>query len=423
VRTRFCVVMAVCLVTVACGAGQNRGDGVGKGAPSAPGVSDTEIRLGVLTDESGPRKAIGLLRLRAARVFFQALNDDGGINGRRVHLVFADHQFSREIAAQKYLEMRESVLMFEQIYPVAFFKDELARDGVLASPVARYSSLAGDRHLVMTGTPYRVEMSNAVDWLASTLAHPRGTKIAAVTQADDYGADALAGIEEAARTHGFDLVTKLTYQPADHDLSSQVTALKESGVDYVFMTTTSRVTGKIVEGCANIGFAPSFIGNTFSFDPQIIIENPALKPLFAKVWKTSGAFAHWGEDVPGMKKMLNAIGRYAPDQKPDPFFVQGWVQAGIVAEILRRADAKDDLTRPGLIRALDSMADVDLEGLSPVLSYGRDPLGRPPSRQTRIFETSVDNPRYPDMLKPITDFFAGETAEAPTVRATTSQSR
>ena len=168
-RTRFCVLVGLCLVMVACSGGQDRDDAVGKGALTGPGVSGTEIRLGVLTDESGPRKALGLLRVRAARVFFQALNDVGGINGRRVHLVFGDHQSSPEIAAEKYLEMRESVLMFEQIFPVAFFKDELARDGMLASPVARYSTLAGDRHLVMTGTPYRVEMSNAVDWLAGTL--------------------------------------------------------------------------------------------------------------------------------------------------------------------------------------------------------------------------------------------------------------
>jgi ABC-type branched-subunit amino acid transport system substrate-binding protein len=423
VRTRFCLLVGLCLVMVACGGKQDGDDAARKGLRGGPGVSDAEIRLGVLTDESGPRKAIGGLRLRAARVFFQALNDGGGIKGRRVQLVFGDHQSSREIAVQKYREMRDSVLMFEQLFPVAFFKDELARDEVLASPVARYSSVAGDRHLVMTGTPYRVEMSNAVDWLAGTLNNPKGTKIAAVTQPDDYGADALAGIEESARAHGFDLVTKLTFQPADHDYSSQATALKEAGVDHVFMATTWRATAKIVEGCADIGFTPRFIGNTFSFDPQIVIDNPQMKPLFEKGWKTSGAFAHWGEDVPGMKTMLDAIRRYAPDQKPDPFFVQGWIQAVIMAEILKRADAADDLTRGGAARALHTMTDVEMGGLSSNLSYGGEVLGQPPSSQTRMFETAVDDPRYPDMLKPITEFYTGATATLTAGRATTSETR
>jgi branched-chain amino acid transport system substrate-binding protein len=62
-------------------------------------VSDTEIRLGILSDESGPRKAIGLPRVKAARAFLQALNDQGGIKGRRVRLVVADHQFNPEIAS------------------------------------------------------------------------------------------------------------------------------------------------------------------------------------------------------------------------------------------------------------------------------------------------------------------------------------
>jgi ABC-type branched-subunit amino acid transport system substrate-binding protein len=234
----------------------------------------------------------------------------------------------------------------------------------------------------MTGTPYRVEMSNAVDWLAGTLENPKGTRIAAVTQPDDYGADVLAGIEEAARTHGFDLMTKVTFAPADTDYSSQVAALKASGVDHVFMATTPRATAQIVEGCADLGFIPDFIGNTFSFNAEIIIDNPKLKPLFEKSWKTSGAFAHWGEDVPGMHKMLDAIRRYAPDQQPDPFFVQGWIQAAIVAEVLERADAADDLTRPGTVRALQTMTDVETGGLSPRLSYGRESVGQPPTRQT-----------------------------------------
>lgn len=134
----------------------------------------------------------------------------------------------------------------------------------------------------------------------------------------------LAGIEETARFHGFELAARVTYRPTDTDFSTQATALKDSGVKYVFMATQSRFTGKIVGACANIGFLPDFVGNYFSFNPQIIADNPVLKPLFEKHWKTSGPYAHWGEDVPGMKRMLEAVGRYAPDQKPDPFFVQGW---------------------------------------------------------------------------------------------------
>src|SRR3989337_1519282 len=102
------------------------------------------------------------------------------------------------------------------------------------------------------------------------------------------------------------------------------------------------------------------MGSYFSFQPQIIADNPALKPLFAKSLKTSGPFARWGEDVPGMKAMLAAISRYTPEQKPDPFFLHGWIQSATVAEVLKHADETDNLTRPGVLRALESMPDVDL---------------------------------------------------------------
>ena len=410
-RKRSVTLVVLFLLALACG-GDNGHDAVPLSDRSHLGVSDTEIRLGILSDESGPRKAIGVPRVKAARVFFQALNDQGGINGRHVRLVVADHQFNPEVAAVKYREMKDSVVLIEQIYPLAFLRDDLARDGILASPVARFSKLAGDPHLLLTGTPYRIEMSNAVDWLAGTLPDPRRTRIAAVTQADDYGADGLAGIEEAARSHGLQLVTTLTYQPTDVDFSAQVAALKASGADYVFLTTTARVTAKIIEGCAKVGFAPSFIGTYFSFHPQIIADNPALKPLFAARYQASGPFARWGEDVPGMKAMLDAITRYAPEQKPDPFFLHGWIQAGIVAEVLERTAETSNLNRQGILNALESMPHVDLGGLSPTLSYGRDTGGRPPSQQTRMFEIAVDDPGYPDMLKPITEFYVGDTAAA-----------
>lgn len=242
----------------------------------------------------------------------------------------------------------------------------------------------------------------------------------ALTQADEYGADGLAGIEEAASAHGFQLVARLTYQPSATDFSAQAAALRASGAAYVFMATQSRFTGRIVQSCVDVGFLPTFIGNYFAFKPEILVETPALKPVFAHHWKTSGPFAHWGEDVPGMKRMLDAIGRYAPDQQPDPFFVQGWIQAEVIAEILERADARNDLTRPGIIKALETMRDFDPGGLSAPLSYG---LGEPPTRRTRIFDTAVDDARFPDMLKPITPFYAGRGTAAPVEPTTTSHSR
>jgi hypothetical protein len=69
------------------------------------------------------------------------------------------------------------------------------------------------------------------------------------------------------------------------------------------------------------------------------------------------------------------------------------------------------------------MTDVEMGGLSSHLSYGGEVFGRPPSNQTRMFETALDDPRYPDMLKPITEFYAGATATLTTGRSTTSEPR
>ena len=81
-RMRLCQLVAMYRIALACDGADSREEGASKASAGAPGVSLDSIRLGVLTDESGPTNAFALARLRAARVFFQALNDGGGINGR-----------------------------------------------------------------------------------------------------------------------------------------------------------------------------------------------------------------------------------------------------------------------------------------------------------------------------------------------------
>jgi hypothetical protein len=76
-----------------------------------------------------------------------------------------------------------------------------------------------------------------------------------------------------------------------------------------------------------------------------------------------------------------------------------------------------------MARALHTVADVETGGLSPRLAYGREPLGEPPSRQSRMFETVVGDSHYPDMLKPITGFHTGATARRTAAQATPSQTR
>ena len=75
VRMRLCLLVAMYRIALACDGADSREEGASKASAGAPGVSLDSIRLGVLTDESGPTNAFALARLRAARVFFQALND------------------------------------------------------------------------------------------------------------------------------------------------------------------------------------------------------------------------------------------------------------------------------------------------------------------------------------------------------------
>jgi hypothetical protein len=96
----------------------------------------------------------------------------------------------------------------------------------------------------------------------------------------------------------------------------------------------------------------------------------------------------WGDTtVPGMKQMLDDIARYSPDQKPDIYFAFGYTQALTVSKLLEKAVALGDLSRAGIVKALDQLGDVDTLGLAGVYHYG-PPASRVPPRVSTIF--SVD---------------------------------
>ena len=88
-----------------------------------------------------------------------------------------------------------------------------------------------------------------------------------------------------------------------------------------------------------------------------------------------------------MKQMLDDIAKFSPAQKPDIYFAFGYAQALTVSKLLEKAVALGDLSRAGVMKALDQLGDVDTMGLAGVYHYGK-PADRVPPRVSTIF--SVD---------------------------------
>ena len=405
--------IVVCMMVLSgCANSSSSNTGNGTTLKTGPGVDTATktITLGIISPYSGPVAApIGDPLANGVKVFFDHVNDNGGINGYKVKFIEKDSQYNPQIQVQMYNQIHNQVLMIadslgtpttEAIEPLA------TADHMLVSAATLASSLARQKYIVLVGTPYRLQVENAFDYVVNTLGI-KSPKTGIIYQNDEYGQDGLVGYKEAITAYGLNDVGQASYAVTDTDFTAQVSQMKAAGAKYVFLTTLPTVTATIVGTAAKLGYFPQFILQSPAWS-NLLLGVTALKPLFTKLWLV-GQGATWGDtSKPGMAQMLQDVQKYAPSQQPDGYFEFGYTESYITYAILKKAMANNDLTRDGLFNAFDSLGSVDLGGLYPSVTYGSSPDQRVPTRDSVVYQI---DPTQPNDVKPLTGDFTGSAAK------------
>jgi len=400
--------VAVLMILSGCASSSSSSSG---GIKAGVGVdlAHKTITLGILSPFSGPvADPIGKPLARGVEVFFKSVNDHGGIDGFTVNLIEKDSQYNPQIQVQLYNQIHNQVLMIADSLgtPTTFaIKDLAATDHMLISGATLSSALAREKYLILVGTPYRLQVENAFDYVVNKL----GIKSPAtgiIYQNDEYGQDGLTGYQEAVHAYGLHDVAQASYASTDTNFTAQVLKMKAAGARYVFLTAIPTATAPIIITAHALGYDPQWILQSPAFS-TLLLAVPSLKPLLSKAWIVSQG-AVWGDtSKPGMQQLLADVAKYAPDQKPDGFFEFGYTESKITFAILKKAIENKDLTRDGLLTAFESLKNVDLGGLLPNVTYGTSPNDRVPTRDNVVF--AID-PTQPTAIKPLSDDFTGTAA-------------
>src|SRR6266581_854643 len=397
------------LVLSGCASSSSNGNSSGIKAGVGVDVASKTITLGILSPYSGPVAApVGDPLARGVEVYFKHVNDNGGINGFKVKFLEQDTQYNPQIQVQQYNQIHNQVAMIADSLgtPTTFaIKDLAAADHMLISGATLSSALAREKYLVLVGTPYRLQVENAFDYVVNKLG-VKNPAVGIIYQNDEYGQDGLTGYKEAVSYYHLHDVGQATYAATDTSFTAQVSQMKAAGAKYVFLTTLPSVTAKIIATGHALGYDPQWILQSPAFSP-LLLGVPSLVPLLPKAWVVSQG-ATWGDtSKPGMKQMLDDVAKYAPDQKPDGFFEFGYTESKITYAILKKAIENNDLTRDGLLTAFDSLKNVDLGGLLPPVTYGTAPNDRVPTRDNIVY--AID-PTQPTSIRALSDDFTGSAA-------------
>lgn len=346
---------------------------------TGPGVTDSTITLGVMTDLTGAFAPLTSVVTHGNEEYWKERNEAGGVCGRQVELDVKDHGYDTQKAVVQYRALAPKVAALQQLVGspmTAAILSQLKSDRMLSIPASWPSELLGQDIIVLTGATYELEQINGLGYLLDEGKIKSGDKIGALYFEGDYGEAGLKGAKYFAEQNGMTVVEQ-KIQPTDDDMSGQVAAFKRAGVEAISVTTSPTAMASLAGIAASQGLNVPILGNNPTFDPAVL-KSPAANAIKANGY-FMGPVPPVSADNAKVEKSMAAYKKSFPKDTPKNAALVGFVEGKLMYTILEKACENGDLTRDGIVKAARSLDSVKTSGLAAgELSYTQ--LGEPPTR-------------------------------------------
>ncbi len=336
-----------------------------------PGVTDTEVTIGITTPLSGPAAAWGTTAL-AAEAWAKHVNEQGGVHGRKIKVVMKDDGYNPGRALANVNEMKDSVFALVGLLGTAVLnanKDNIA-DAKLPTiwPYGNPEVFAKqpkekNRTVFMVYPDYADEAEFLVQQAAKLVG---AKKVAIFYQNDDYGKGGLEGAKRgvAKLAGSVALSGEGSYEVADRELSTHALKLRESGADAVIFYATVTHCAGLIKEMAKVGYRPKIFASFPLGDRHTMFR------LLGDLWE--GAYYNVTGGVPGepeADRIIEILLKQEPKLKGrESFAVAGALAMIATVEGLKRAGK--NLTREGFIEAMESIKGWTPEKLTAPITWG-----------------------------------------------------
>jgi branched-chain amino acid transport system substrate-binding protein len=367
------VALVVAAAMVVAGCGRDEGGG-GGGSASEPGLSDTSIKLGTTFPLSGPASAYATIS-RASQAYFKMVNDNGGVNGRKIEYVVRDDGYDPARAVQNARRLITQDKVFALFNPLGTPVNLAIWDYVNQQKVPQLFVATGasnwgedtDKHPWTIGwqPTYPDEAAAFADYLKK---NKPNAKVAVLYQNDDFGKDFLGGFEKGIEGSDIKITARQSYEVTDPTVSPQVVKLARSGADTFLDIATPKPTAQAIGTVAKIGkWKPLHLISNVSASKSLVFKPVGLaaaKGIISNTYLKDPESSEFANDA-AMKEYKAQLKKYAPRLNPDePFNVYGWSVAQTMVKTLEKAGK--DLTRENVTdaaRNLDEELDLLLPGV------------------------------------------------------------
>jgi branched-chain amino acid transport system substrate-binding protein len=357
----------------------------------SPGANDKEIMIGNINPYSGPASAYGVIGKTIGK-YFDKVNAEGGINGRRINYISYDDAYSPPKAVEqvrKLVESDEVLLVFQSLGTPSntaiqkYMNAKKVPQLFVATGATKWGDPKNFPWTMGWQPNYQSEGRIYAKYLMEK--HPNG-KIGILYQNDDYGKDYVKGLKDGLGAKAKSMiVAELPYETSDPTVDSQIISLKASGADVFFNVTTPKFAAQAIKKAGEIGWKPVHLLNNVSTSVGGVLRPAGLEHavgILSTGYLKDQTDPQWKNDA-GFKNWVAFMDKYYPDgDKTSSFTGYGYTVAQTLVQVLKQCG--DDLTRENVMRQAASLKGLVHDMMLPGITINTSPTDFYPFEQMQM---------------------------------------
>ena len=341
---------------------------VGCSKKEAPG----EIRIGGIFDLTGATHEISVPYSDGVRKYIDYVNENGGINGRKVRLIETDYAYLIPRAKMAYERMvkedKVHVILGWGTGDTEHLRPLIARDRIpfmSASYSSRLGIIEEAPYNFIIGVTYsdqiRIVLKHILDQWKEKARKPR---VAFIYSETEFGKSPIASGKVYAAAHGIDIVAEEIVPLDAREAKKQLMRIKENKADYVVIQETTWAASVILKNARELGLNITFFGLNWCADEKLI----ALAGEAAEGYIGTMPILFTDMHVPGVAEIMEYNKRKGIDiEGYISRYICGWATARVMLEGIKRAG--DDLSGVSIKKGLESIRDFNTGGITEPVTF------------------------------------------------------
>ena len=343
-----------------------------------PGANDKEIRIGNTNPYSGPASAYGTIG-KAMGAYFKKVNDEGGVNGRKLNYITYDDGYSppKTVEMVRKLVEQDQVLMVFQTLgtpPNTAIQKYMNMKKVPQSFVATGATKWNDpRNFPWTiGWQPNYQTEGRI-YAQHILQNNPKSKIGILYQNDDYGKDYLKGMKDGLGDKVSMIVKEVSFEVTDPTVDSQIVQLQASGADTFFNITTPKFAAQAIRKAYDTGWKPTHYLNNVSTSIASVLKPAGFEKsvgLISTQYLKDADDEQWKDDA-SIKAWRAFMAKYYPEGNvADGSNVYGYTVAQTLHQVLKQSG--DNLTRANVMKQAAALKGFRAETMLPGIRITTD---------------------------------------------------